>query len=56
MAKRGEGPVRFRVGREWRYRLVDIESWLAQSVAEARHNHLASKARRTAEQQIETAT
>jgi predicted DNA-binding transcriptional regulator AlpA len=48
MSRRNEGPVRFRVGREWRYRLIDIEAWLAQSVAEARHKRLASKPRRHA--------
>jgi hypothetical protein len=26
------GPARFKIGREWRYRVADVEAWLADRV------------------------
>jgi len=42
--KSGSAPARFKLRREWRYRLIDIEDWLAQRIAaEAQRERLASK-------------
>jgi hypothetical protein len=42
--KSGVAPPRFKLRREWRYRIIDIENWLAQRVAaEAERERLASK-------------
>jgi excisionase family DNA binding protein len=29
MRQSGRGPLAYRVGREWRYRVEDVDSWLA---------------------------
>jgi predicted DNA-binding transcriptional regulator AlpA len=34
---RGQGPARFKIGREWRYRVVDVEAWLADRVRTEAH-------------------
>jgi excisionase family DNA binding protein len=33
-ASRGEGPKFYRIGRHARYRLEDVEAWLAEQVAQ----------------------
>jgi predicted DNA-binding transcriptional regulator AlpA len=35
--ERGMGPARFKIGREWRYRVVDVEAWLADRVRTETH-------------------
>jgi predicted DNA-binding transcriptional regulator AlpA len=57
--KSGAAPARFKLRREWRYRLIDVENWLAQRVAvEAQRERLASKrdkrAAETASASLET--
>jgi predicted DNA-binding transcriptional regulator AlpA len=38
LAERGQGPTRFRVGRKfWRYRVIDVEAWLADRVRTEAH-------------------
>jgi predicted DNA-binding transcriptional regulator AlpA len=35
--ERGMGPAWFKIGREWRYRVADVEAWLADRVRTETH-------------------